>query len=733
MDGRGAARRVWNIYPCLGECGGMCRDFVANEDLRPGKQLLTLNRDMFYLTVKKDLMAPDRPHGIYWCAGRQVCRRGFCFAYGISENVLETLQREAKHGVLVKEHGSLGQKRGSRKRLRVREWILNEAEEFGDDDPGGSGRIHLALVDSAEWYEMYSEELRSLGEVELLMSRERFDYVLRYDPELKKRLIFSRHVVQKSCSVCEGWRNTKRNLRRQGYTKADGLYQEKRGAFLKHIEFIKGQKRALRTIVIYCSIGAERWWILDFDLSFPFSHPTCFVDTKERRQLKCFRSLFFGLRDLTLNRSLILTHPGNGPLVGRGTKGTWKGLNVSLSGLFSYIYESIQQFGNSLPTRLLIINDGGERTHALILLLGIFSALRWFEVVTSYSNIPGHTHGKTDSLFGLGRKCVRKLSKFKSVSYLEIFNALNTAFPGWDSPSDYVDYGSIAVRELTTVFDWKKFFHGCRSADLGGALFPRVSEQQKKPHVFTITRREWNDVVQPGVESFITGFDFMTNSSHSLSWVPIFRKYPDFGSIPVDTSMYSIFEADKRSFIGSIIGRGVEEGAKQGLTLQQVCYYKLFRLPSPMAPQDPFFLSSYHFRSREPEELRSLKRRRPHFVQYEDDDGYQPEKDDDSVWDEFVDDSGMVKVMETKLKKGSGGRLCFVLFQDGTSRWVLRDFVPDDLVRSFQNETRGNRRGLRGPQPEKVGRVFCSCGRAFDSKQGLMIHKGKSTNTVCKE
>jgi hypothetical protein len=437
-----------------------------------------------------------------------------------------------------------------------------------------------------------------------------------------------------------------------------------------------------------------------------------------------FKSLFFGLRDLTLGRSLILTNPGNGPSA-EGGKGTWKGLNVSLSGLFSYIHDAVTKFGDSLPRVLMVVNDGGERSHALIMLLGVFVALGWFDEVISYSNIVGHTHGKTDSLFGMVRKCIRKRSKRRSVTYGEIFEALQRSFPGWDFPSDYQDYGPIAVRELQCVFDWKSFFSGCRSSKLSGVLFPRASNQKLKPHVFRVTQRDQDGVAQPGVESYITGIDFMQNESRFLEWTPIFRRYPDFQRIPVDDTMFSTFLRDKWAFSESIVGSGFSMGARQGLEVAQVHYYRSFCLPACPDIHDPFFLQSVFFRSMEPVLLtRSSKRR---IVSREND---NEEDDDDDRADDSVD---MVKVLELKLKHGTSGQICYIQFADGRTRWVSRSDVPDTLVRDFQQQTRLMRREGHSEQAVLQRSIICDCGRAFATEHGMNIHRSKTQNEVCKK
>lgn len=557
------------------------------------------------------------------------------------------------------------------------------------------------------------------------MTRERFDFILRFDEVLKKRLIFSRHVVQKSCSVCEGWRTTRKNLRQAGKRKGCREFDAPHASFLRHIEFVKAQKRWLRALIFYKAVGSERWWIIDFDLSYPLAHPTCFVDTNERRLLKSFRSLFFGLRDLTLKRSLILTNPGNGPRAGKG-KGSWKGLNVSLSGLFSYISESIKQFGNLLPSRVLIVNDGGERSYGLIMLMAVFCALGWFDSIASYSNIPGHTHGKTDSLFGLGRKCVRKLAKRKSVSYEEIFVALQQEFPGWDVPSDSVDYGPIAVHELTTVFDWKQYFKGCRHSKVTGSLFPRENSEFEKPHIFKVSCRVLNGVSQPGIETYISGADFWQNESRFLEWTPVFRKYPSFFEIPVDQSMFSIFERDKVIFTDAICGTGIQEGSRQGLQLRQVHYYRSFCLPRSVQLADPFFLSCASFRSQMPAAL--LQGRMERQVNRE------SEESDEEEWDgSDANVEEMVKVTQMKAQKGTGGQICYVTFRDGSSRWVDRIFVPSEVIRDFQNQTRAGRRERNSRTNESVAKVVCRCGKEFSNQHGLSVHLGKTKNNICKE
>ena len=53
-----------------------------------------------------------------------------------------------------------------------------------------------------------------------------------------------------------------------------------------------------------------------------------------------------------------------------------------------------------------------------------------------------------------------------------------------------------------------------------------------------------------------------------------------------------------------------------------------------------------------------------------------------------ADAEEMVKVVQLKVQKGTGGQVCFVLFRNGTSQWGDRMFVPSDLLRDFQNVSR---------------------------------------------
>lgn len=312
------------------------------------------------------------------------------------------------------------------------------------------------------------------------------------------------------------------------------------------------------------------------------------------------------------------------------------------------------------------------------------------------------------------------------MTYGEIFEALQRSFPGWDVPSDYQDYGPIAVRELQCVFNWKAFFSGCRSSKLSGTLFPRAGDQKLKPHVFRVTRRDHNGIVEAGVESYITGLDFMQNESRLLEWTPIFRKYPDFQQIPVDMSMFSVFHRDKWVFCSAIVGSGFSVGARQGLVLSQVHYYRSFCLPELPDIHDPFLLQSASFRSREPAPLVRVSKRRKVVNQ-----GDESEEEDDRAGNDA--EFEIVQVLQLKLKHGTDGQVCYVQFADGSMRWVSRSDVPDMLVRDFQHLTRQSRRQNRPDQPVVQEMVVCDCGRAFATKHAMNIHSSKTKNEICKK
>ena len=72
---------------------------------------------------------------------------------------------------------------------------------------------------------------------------------------------------------------------------------------------------------------------------------------------------------------------------------------------------------------------------------------------------------------------------------------------------------------------------------------------------------------QPGIESYISGMDFWQDESRQLEWSPVFRKYQNFEEIPLDNSMFAVFERDKAKFTNAIRGSGFEEGSRQGLLL----------------------------------------------------------------------------------------------------------------------------------------------------------------------
>jgi hypothetical protein len=156
-----AARRMWEPPLCTRRCGKDCHLLVPKVVCKT--RLVSYTRAQIDLVLISDLTAKVQ-HGVYPCAGLMLCRVGYCFARGISENVLDRVSRELASGVLTKEHAARGKEKLPSKRRAVRDWILKEAAEFGDDDPGGSGKVHMALVDCAEWYEMYTADLQSSGQ-----------------------------------------------------------------------------------------------------------------------------------------------------------------------------------------------------------------------------------------------------------------------------------------------------------------------------------------------------------------------------------------------------------------------------------------------------------------------------------------------------------------------------------------------------------------------------------------
>lgn len=740
-------RRIWLDSHCTGTClRDCCLPFLCDAALLQAARLPSFSRKAFELVVKGDLQEA-RPHGVYFCSGHRLCRGGYCFVRGISDNVLQRLQEEANCDVVEKVHASLGAKRDSAKRIELRRWMLKEAEEFGDDDPGGSGKIHLALIDLGEWFELYQQDA---SVEQKYQSREHFDFVLRFDKELKAKLSFSRHVVQKSCEACETWRTTKRNLCRLGYKKGDPKYEAQRQKFVEHIVFIRSQKMTLRlfilhqTFPLYNTPVEELWWILDFDLSYPLQHPTVLVDTDARRSLKQFKSLLFGLRDLTTHRSLILTNPSSGPPGTKG-KGSWKGLNVTLSCVFLFMHDAILRYGNRLPENLLFVNDGGERTFALIMLMSLFVAIGWFKKVVSYSCIPGHTHGQTDSLFGLVRKCVRKVAKHRSCSYGEIFELLQDKFRGWSTPSDNVHHGAIAVRELPCVIDFKAFFRGCQSPLMSGELFPRGKSQMDKPHVFAVEMRDHCGVLMPCMQSYITGRQYLSQCEPFSSWVPVYKKYPRYKEALPEVPTEAVFARDRQRFLRAIVGEGIARGAAQGLVLSQVEYYERLTLPAKPALADPFFLR-YGFRVVEPEPLTpgrrevggaqpGAKKRRVDVDQ--DGTGDSDDKEFESMFDLMeasLEEFEVDAILEMKTKPG-GDLFCRVRLRNNIEKWVLRDFVPEKFIRLFQKQRRKERvsesANIRRQQQTRMSSFSCNCGRSFTSQQGLNIHKGKTKNLFC--
>lgn len=94
-----------------------------------------------------------------------------------------------------------------------------------------------------------------------------------------------------------------------------------------------------------------------------------------------------------------------------------------------------------------------------------------------------------------------------------------------------------------------------------------------------------------------------------------------------------------------------------------------------------------------------------------------------------ADSEEMEKVLQMKVKKGTGGQVCYVRFQNGTTRWIDHMFVSDELVRDFQNEARGKRHGSGSSRENSVRNVVCACGKTAE----LAIHKGKTKNEKCKE
>lgn len=112
-----------------------------------------------------------------------------------------------------------------------------------------------------------------------------------------------------------------------------------------------------------------------------------------------------------------------------------------------------------------------------------------------------------------------------------------------------------------------------------------------------------------------------------------------FEEIPLDTSMFAIFERDKANFTNAIRGSGFEEGSKrQGLLLHQVRYYRAFCLPRPVVLADPFHLFSGRFRSRMPEALPQGRRQQRAVV--------ERDEEEEEDWEGLdADAEEMVKVV----------------------------------------------------------------------------------------
>ena len=51
----------------------------------------------------------------------------------------------------------------------------------------------------------------------------------------------------------------------------------------------------------------------------------------------------------------------------------------------------------------------------------------------------------------------------------------------------------------------------------------------------------------------------------------------------------------------------------------------------------------------------------------------EPEEEED--WGLHADFEEMVKVVDLKTQKDTGGQVCFVMFRNGTSQWIDRMFV----------------------------------------------------------
>lgn len=97
-----------------------------------------------------------------------------------------------------------------------------------------------------------------------------------------------------------------------------------------------------------------------------------------------------------------------------------------------------------------------------------------------------------------------------------------------------------------------------------GTLFPRKKSEVEKHHVFKVSCCILNEGSQPGIESFITGLEFLQNESRLLEWTPVFRKYPNFDEIPVDLLLFSVFERDKAEFMHAIRGRRMQRVQPKG-------------------------------------------------------------------------------------------------------------------------------------------------------------------------
>ena len=332
-------------------------------------------------------LANRKERGTYFVGLFQCCQSAYCTARQISATTLKRYRQHVKYRLQFDPYSAIESVPHGR---RVKVYLTKKtevaisfvrwwAEQCGERSPD-TGKIHCFMfLNPEQLYIDFCEycNVEKVPEGSQLSRRSFLGLVRGESPHSRflNDIVWRRHVTQKGCSICEGFRTEALSMMRNGTGKESPEWVAWSKRRQLHLKVLWSERKAYVALVAQAVAGSREVCI--FDEAHPVRHPRKLTDTQVGREVLQMSSPLIGFLFHTTQHGYFFTTPGGG--VEKDGTFTWEVADVPATLLFEIL--RLKRLHNCLRKHLHIQLDGGStcRSFLLVFLLGLLVGLKWWK------------------------------------------------------------------------------------------------------------------------------------------------------------------------------------------------------------------------------------------------------------------------------------------------------------------------------------------------------------------